>query len=226
VSIQETAPEPSITKAEFARRRGVSRPRVTQWIQSGKISGIALDGEGPSAKIRESIAVAQLNEKLDVDQRFANGLGTRLDLPPSPQPPTTGDVLPFDRKTGAPPSDPAVDSVEKQIARERLESLQRQNREGARNEAEKNGRLTDAGLAAQQTGKAVAQVLGIFEGALQEFASAIAAKHQLPQRDLVHLLRGEFRKVRASAAAAFRREAEALPAMAEFEIVEDEQTTV
>jgi len=222
VNAPAVAADPStISKAEFARRRNVSPGRVSQWIAEGKIRGEALDGDGRNARIREAVAVAQLNERLDLGQRFGNGLATRLDAPDvvpaaAETAPAASTVLPFRKE------EPLADTVEKQIARERLESLQRQNRAGAIDEAERAGRLTDSEAVARSTGKMASQLIAMFEGALPEFASAIAAKHQIPHRDLLHLLRTEFRKVRASTAQAFKREADALPEFASFEIEADE----
>lgn len=214
-------PSDLITKSEFARRRNVSPARVTQWIEEGKIHGDALIGEGRAAKIVEAIAIAQLNEKLDVGQRFGNGLATRLDLPAPVAAPVAAAAA-----VAAPPvaqrdDQPVIDSVEKQIARERLEALQRQNRAGAIEEAERAGRLTDSEAVARSTGKMAVQLISVFEGALPELATAIAAKHHLPQRDVLHLLRAEFRKVRETAALAFKRQAGEMPELAPFD-VEDE----
>ena len=204
-----------ITKSEFARRRNVSPARVTQWIEEGKIHGAALVGEGRSAKIVETVAVAQLNEKLDVGQRFGNGLATRLDLPAppvAPSAPVSADEAPA----------PIIDTIEKQIARERLEALQRQNRNGAIDEAERARLLTDSESVSRATAKMAVQLIAVFEGALPELASAIAAKHDIPQRDVLHLLRSEFRKVRETAALSFKRQAGEMPELAPFEIADDQ----
>lgn len=67
-----------VTKAEFARRRNVSPSRVTQWITEGKISGEAIHGTGRAARIDDLLACQQLSERLDPDQRRANGLATIL----------------------------------------------------------------------------------------------------------------------------------------------------
>jgi hypothetical protein len=69
-----------ISKAEFARRRSVTPGRVSRWIGEGKIFGAALVGEGRSAQIRESVAVAQLRNKLDPMQmrRGRQHCGRRL----------------------------------------------------------------------------------------------------------------------------------------------------
>jgi len=74
-----------VRKSEFARLANVSKGRVTQWITAGHISGAAIVGEGRTAMIDVELAMAQLKERLSVDERFGlNGLGTNLD-PTSPQ---------------------------------------------------------------------------------------------------------------------------------------------
>src|SRR4051812_4900503 len=100
-----------ISKAQFARNRNVSKARVSQWLAAGKISGEALvDGQ-----LDEEIACRQLNVTLDIDQRLSgNGLGTTLIPDTAPAPGNT---------------------VQDKIALERLELLQRQNREKATDEA-------------------------------------------------------------------------------------------
>ena len=207
--------EHPISKAEFARRRGVSRVRVGQWVGEKKIVPPALVGQGRDQKIIESIACEQLKSRLDINQRFgSNGLSTRIDAParsaeqrPTELPPPA---------TSAPIAKP--DAIEDKIKAEKLEQIQRANRREAIEEAAKSGRLTDAAQAAQQMGRIAAQMVTVFEAALGEFAGAISAKHQLPQRDVLHLLRSEFRKVRASVATTMQRQAEEMPGMIAVEM--------
>lgn len=211
-----------VSKAEFARRRNVSQPRVSQWLKEGKISGPAIVGEGREARIRESIACQQLKQKLEPMQMTGNGLSTRLD---APAPGQAADVLPFapPPAAAAPPAamTPA-DSVEEKIKAARLELLERQNREKARDEAIRAGQLTDIEIATKATGREAARLIGMFEGALSNFATAIAAEFKLPQRDVLHQLRGEFRKFRADAAATARAAAEAVPATVEVDLATQE----
>ncbi|WP_315804047.1 hypothetical protein [Bradyrhizobium sp. SZCCHNS3002] len=217
-----------ISKGEFARRRGVTPGRVSQWLSEGKITAEAIVGEGRLAQIRESIAVQQLQRRLDPMQMTGNGLGTRLaPMPPQPAaaaasapamppPPLDGMTL-----AGAPqgtPSPPAPDTLEDKIKRERLAQLERTNREGARQEAVNAGLLTDAVAARAMVGKATAGLLTRVEGALSEMATAISAEFKIPQRDVLHLLRTKFRDVRAAAAADLRAETTAIPALVDFEI--------
>jgi hypothetical protein len=54
-----------VSKADFARRRGVTRGRVSQWIHDGQIGVEALDGTGPRARIRADVAVGMLRDRLD-----------------------------------------------------------------------------------------------------------------------------------------------------------------
>lgn len=75
---------PLVGKAEFARRRGVTPGRVSQWLAQGKISGAAIVGTGRNAQIDETIACAQLNERLDGKQRALQQHVAELLAPPLP----------------------------------------------------------------------------------------------------------------------------------------------
>jgi hypothetical protein len=76
-----------VRKSEFARLCNVSNGRVSQWITAGYISGAAIVGEGRTAMIDVDVAMAQLKERLSVDERFGlNGLSTNLDGS-APRPP-------------------------------------------------------------------------------------------------------------------------------------------
>lgn len=190
-----------ISQAEFARRRNVSRPRVNQWIKAGKIFGPALVDGG----IDEEIACAQLKVKLDIDQRHSgNGLATNLEAASAPRDP---EALP-------------ANTVADQIAAQRLELLTRQNREKGTEEAVRLGLLCETADARQATGKVVARVVSRIDGALPEFAAAIAAKFKLPQRDVLHELKSKWRQVRTDAAIESRERAEPLPETVGFDLVE------
>lgn len=207
------------SKGEFARRRGVSPGRVSQWISGGKISGAAIVGEGRNAQIRESVAIQQLRRTLDPMQMTGNGLGTQL-AALAPTAPPTADVLSFAPAAAPGTAPPLVlgDTVEDKIKAQRLELLERQNREAARDEALKAGRLADLAVTQQVTGREAARLINLFEGALSNFATAIAAEFKLPQRDVLHHLRGEFRKFRADAAAKTREAAEVLPEVVDIDL--------
>jgi hypothetical protein len=214
-----------VSKSAFAHLANVSAPRVTQWIKEGKIHGDAMVGEGRSARIRVSVACAQLKRSLDIAQRLGNGIGTRLDQPPPeatarvPAPPAVEGEL-FDQAPpqATAPRAPVADPIEEQLKREKLEEYQRRNRVAAKQEAETGGRLTDAAMAQQAIGRSVARTIGLFEGALADMAEAVASRYDLAKRDVMVLLRDEFRKARAAAAVMLRREAEEMPELVDFDL--------
>jgi hypothetical protein len=243
--------EIAIAKGEFAKRRNVSPGRVSQWIAEKKIRPPAFDGEGRAARIFESVAVAQLSRRLDINQRLGNGLATNLApiaaAPPAPQPAAVeapiGTVVEIDapaapiEPTPAAPAESAapldqdeprapaprssIDEIGDAIRREQLEKLQRANRQERVKEAADNARLLDAiAVDAAQT-KLAREMISAFEGALSDLATAVASTYKLPQRDVLHKLRGAWRDIRAKAAAAATIEAEAMPEMIEFEIAAD-----
>jgi DNA-binding transcriptional regulator YdaS (Cro superfamily) len=208
-----------VSKSEFARLVNVSPPRVSQWIEGGKISGEALVGEGRSSRIRAAVACAQLKRGLDLSQRLGNGITTRLELPA--QPASLPSVAPSSSSPA--PLQPAVDPIEEQLKREKLEEWQRKNRIAARQEAESSGRLTDAELAQQLIGRAVAKTVGIYEAGRSDMAEALAAYCDKPKREILQILQQEDRKLRANAAADLRRQALEVPELLELELGADEQ---
>jgi len=66
-------------------------------------------------------------------------------------------------------------------------------------------------------GRIAGQMVTIFDTALAEIAAATAARFALNQRDVLHLMRTEFRAIRTRAAVARREVAEALPVLVEDE---------
>jgi hypothetical protein len=71
-----------ITKAAFARACNISKGRVSQYIRAGQLTSPALVGQGREQKVDLELGREQLKLRLDTDQRFLNGLNTRLDDPP------------------------------------------------------------------------------------------------------------------------------------------------
>lgn len=191
----------AVTKGEFARIIGVSPGRVSQYLTEGKISAAALEGSGRSAKIKVEQARADLRLTLDVSQRLGNGIDTRLDS--DEQAPTV--AVP----TSEPITVPAeiIRGPDHEIKLQKLEQLRRANRAGAIAEAKNSGLLMETAEARAQMSRIAAAMLDVFEGGLNDMASAIAAQFELPQRDVKHLMKAEFRKVRESAARKMKEKA-------------------
>lgn len=199
-----------VSKGQFAQLANVSAGRVSQWIAEGKLSGAALVGEGRSARIKVSVAQAQLRTRIDVGQRFGNGINTKL------TPPLDAPLAP------AAPSVPVTDPIEERIKQAKLREIEFKNRESAEKELARKGTLILAKDASDQMVALVGAMLNVFEGALPDLAAAAASQFRVPQRDVLHLLRRELRAVRERAALAARKKMESLPSERQVDIPEAE----
>lgn len=211
---QVAAPAAVVSKSHFAALINVSQGRVSQYIAEKKLRPPALVGKGRDQKIDVAEACKQLKRTLDVGQRLGNGIDTKLDL----KAPAAESMVPA--------SSSDADPVEEQIKRARLAQIEFQNRKAAEEEAARSGRLTDAEAAKSELGRLAVQMINLVEGKMPEAASAFAAKFQIPQRDALHLLRTEFREVRAAAAALIRQQASVLATTIPFEIAEPADSDV
>ena len=192
-----------VTKGRFAEIINVSAGRVSQMIAAGQISGDALVGEGRAARIDVALAKEQLRRTIDPAQRFgANGIGTRLASAATSPAPGLRE-----------PS--ASDLVDEQIRQEKLRQIQLANERADEAAAARRGLYVEAAEARRETGRIAGRMLNLFEGGLADIASALAAKFELPQRDVLHLLRHEFRGLRQRAADQARAEASGLPHLVE-----------
>jgi len=218
--------ERTLTKGAFALEIGVSAGRVSQMIAEGKIGPDALAGEGRNAKVRVDRAKRQIAARRDPGQALGNGLGTRVDTPQGAT--AAGPTLPDPMSTASPvgmtdagqPSAPS-ESFDAQYKREKLAQIQRQNRKAAEEEAERRGRFMESEAARTQMARISGSLLSSFEGSLQGFATAVASRFSVPQRDVLHLLRAEFRGFREAEARRHRAQADALPQTVDS-IVEEE----
>lgn len=211
-----------LSKGEFAKLISVSAGRVSQYISEKKLTGEALVGEGRGQRIRVQQALAQLKVRLDIDQRLsANGINTNLDHGGRDKPPPS-----FEAPVSDPLREPLfqapTDRVEEQIKAERLESLRRQNRKLAEEEAARAGRYVIASDAEQQLGRALALQMSWFEGVLGELAAAVCSQFSLSNRDVVHCLRTSLREARERSSAAMQAQAEAMPKLVEDEALDDD----
>ncbi|MDR6952305.1 hypothetical protein J2X65_001660 [Ancylobacter sp. 3268] len=209
-----------VSKGQFATLCNVSAGRVSQWIAEGKITGDALVGEGRGARIRVQVAQSQLRQRIDIGQRFGNGLDTNL------QPAPSSAMLQPAPATSSTPTPLAGDPVEEKIKRERLREIEYRNRRNAEQELQSRGTLMLREDAAREMAKIATGMLTVFEGAMPDFAAALAAQFGLPQRDILHLLRRELRGVRERAALAARKHAAELPAEVSITVDEEPAPTV
>jgi transcriptional regulator with XRE-family HTH domain len=203
-----------MSQADFARAMGVSRAAVSQWKAKDILQEDAFTQDGKKGKVRFEVAVDQVRRNRDIGQSLGNGIATR----------TTQDI-------GAGAADPApraaaaeapakFDSVEDQLKRAKLEEQLRRNRMQAAEEAQRAGQLMEVTDAREQMARIAVMMLQIFEGALPDFAAAMAEKFDVPQRDVLHLMRSQMVEVRRTAAMKERARADAMEQGAVAEIGE------
>jgi hypothetical protein len=203
--------EQIVSKGGYARLRGVSAARVSQWLSEGKINGEALVGDGRNAQIRIDVADAQLRVRLDPKQRFGlNGLATRL--------PDAGDELPM--RTAFAPPQPKPDGFDQRMQDLKAREIELRVQEKTEQALARRGTYVRAAEVRAGLTRVAAGMLGAFEGGLADLATEIAAEAKVEQRVVLHALRRGFRNLRAKAADACRRNAAQLPGLAVDELAE------
>lgn len=212
-----------MSKGDFATHIGVSAGRVSQYIAEGIIDRSALEGEGRSARVRVAIATDQIRTRRHVGQALGNGLQTRLS---EPAPASVADASQARPATEAAPSATPVrsDDVAYQIQQERLESERRKNRLAAQDEAVRQGKLVHAEHVRAEMMRLGRQIHEENAAMLADFASAISGQYQLPQRDVLHLLRRVRAEKLAAASERARERAGGLAATVDVEVDEAEET--
>jgi predicted XRE-type DNA-binding protein len=216
------AAQQEMSQADFARAMNVSRAAVSQWKSKNILREDAFTKPGKSGKVIYHVALEQVRRNRDIGQSLGNGITTRTSVdadPPAPSPvaPAQAElprIVPpaASPESAAPaPTVPRVDTVEDQLKRARLEEQLRRNRMGAAEEAARQGTLISADDARAQMSKVAASVMQVFVGALPDFAQRIAEEFDVPQRDVLHVLREELRRVRKNAADKERDQADATP---------------
>ncbi|EKF17076.1 hypothetical protein [Nitratireductor pacificus] len=194
--MSETAKVETMAKGDFARLVGVTPGRVSQYIAEGKIFGEAIEGVGRLARIRPALAQAQLHKTLEPSQRLGgNGAAVR----------SQADSRPSQRLT--------VEPVHDELAAERLKQQRIKTAQAEREEALACGRYMLADAARRELGRAVGEAFKVMEQGLRDLANAISAEFAIPERDAQQVLQKAFREIRAKAAASYRAQAEAVPAM-------------
>ena len=200
-----------MSQAEFARKMEVSRAAVSQWKSTGILDDDAFTQPGKKGKVIYEIAVDQVRRNRDIGQSLGNGIATKTTgsavSTAEPVPVAVVDETPPAEVDRPPQKQLRVDTIEDQLKQARLEEQKRKNRIAAQEEAMRQGLLMASDDARDQMLRISGMMLQIFEGALPSFAEALADKFAVPQRDALHLLKGEFRKVRKTAAMKERAQA-------------------
>lgn len=212
-----------VPKSEFARLLSITPGRVSQYIAEGKLHGPALAGEGRSAQIVVEVAREQLRQRLD-HRRLGTALGsTRLGsspaamTPPVAASPGAAPVPPPAPTIPLPTGSFAGGDVVDEIQRERLKQIRAANRRQEEEERRRRGELAPTSEVNAALRKLATRMLAVMDGGLAAMAAQAAAKLQVPQRDLLHELKVEWRKVREAAEAELRQQVAALPATVSYD---------
>lgn len=188
-----------VTKSKFAALAGVTPGRLSQWIAAGQIHGKALVGRGHRARIRVSVAQAQLKRTLDPIQHLGANGRARLGA---------------EAVNGAEGT-----SVEGEIKLQRLQQLELSNAKARAEAAIRSGRYLEADAVRQEMGRIAGRMTVLVEAGMVEMATAIAARSNLPARDALHILRTTFRTIRERASQAEAGVASVLPPLVDDGVV-------
>ncbi len=103
------------------------------------------------------------------------------------------------------------DSVEAQIKAEKLRQAQLMTSRLEEEDRLRRGVYVEAKTVRNEMVRLAADLLGSFEGSLTDLSAALAAQFHLPGRDVLHVLRREFRRIRERLSAAHAASAAAEP---------------
>lgn len=194
-----------LTAAQLADRLQVSRARVSQYVSEGKLSG-CYQGEGRARRFDLAKATAALKRNLDAGQMMGNGATTRRALQgaapvapaPAPSPASRDGSL-------LRPEDPdRYELARTAKAEEEARRLRRQN-------AEAEGTMVLASVAAQQAARLIAQEIAEVEAMLRDAARDIADQMQVDFKTARKILLDRWRSHRGTRAAQLEAQAEAAP---------------
>lgn len=213
-----------MAKGDYAKTRGISGARVSQYITEGLLDGALFHTDGTPAgrgdrfaKIHKDLADQALRRKLNIGQVVGQGR-----LPPSAADP---DLLPLDHRApyegdtspapaaARPPSED--DAAATELLKLRLDKARRDDERDRRKHAEEIGTYTPTALMRVEVTRAYGDLVASVETWLPDLSGAIAAVlaegKPLDKRAVQLLLGAEWRKFRAIRAKAARERRDNLP---------------
>jgi transcriptional regulator with XRE-family HTH domain len=174
-----------LNATELANRLGVSKPRISQYVSSGKLDGCYV-GEGRARRFDPDKAAAALGRRLDLGQMTGNGAATRKTLREM----NNGEPPPKDSDQLS-PNDP--DRLELATIQIKEEEARRRRRENAREE----GLWVLAEEVQRHTARALAQEIGQFDTVLRDGARAVADALGVDARTVRKIMVDQWRDHRA-----------------------------
>lgn len=184
----------TLTKAEFAARRGVDPSAVSHWIRDGKLTSSALVGQGRSARVLVAEAERQLGGSLDLGQRLAQQ-SVR---------PTAGSTPPEEN-----------DGHAARYAKARADSAELEAERSRRRLQAEQGAYMETQAATDAWSKEMAAMLQAIDQWWPDLARSISALGAVDEKRLTVEMKRAWRAFRQQRADLAKSAAEALPALVE-----------
>lgn len=198
-----------MSSADFARAVKVTPGRVSQWKSEGKISGAALVEKDGRILIDAERACADLGRTLDVSQMTGNGAATKL------KGLFEGDGTDADLSPD--------DVLAERLKQEKLREIEIRNRSAAKREAEEAGIYVRTTHHQQAVAKVAALIIREFETSLPEIANGLAARFELPIRDVDRELMSRLKIVRGNVQRELTRLADQQPDVVQDDVLSHQE---
>ncbi|MEM1376155.1 MAG: hypothetical protein AAGG69_02090 [Pseudomonadota bacterium] len=202
----EQVVEQLITKTELAALAGVSKARVSQWLDEGIVQSDALVGTGRTAKVRRDLALRQIAKNRSVSQSMGNGAYTRVHLPTQPTVNADQSAPPLA------PLEPVEDPIAKRTKLEKLEQAQIQTVRMRREEQVASGRYMLTEDHKMQLGRVASQIWQALDSATKAMAQTLVENSDLDERTARILAEKMLRTGRETVARQFADQREAMSA--------------
>lgn len=183
-----------VTGSELARKLGVTRGRVSQWVAEGKLDG-CFKGAGHQRRFDPEAAAAALNRSLDQGQQLGNGAASRAARAALAQ----GEAKPTDGLL------PIGDEHDYQL--HRAAKVREEVRRLARQNALEEGTAVLAAEAARETARALQQEIASVDAWVNDAARRLADELGIDYLQARATLRASWRDHREARAAALRTQA-------------------
>jgi hypothetical protein len=179
-----------LSKSQFAKMVSRDASQVTRWLESGKLHGDALIGEGRNARINVPVALRQLNISLDLGQQLAQA---KPILPGQ-----AGGEAPADgpQRSFALPVEDSIEADRREQIKLNNEKLRQQLERGAREDAVASGQLVDVGAVKRAMHRQLQPLATIFEQLPAAIAKPISEQFGIPYNDALIAIRNACRRQR------------------------------
>lgn len=205
-----------ITASELAKTLGISRQRVHQLVQAGKLDG-CFSGDGSMRRFDLAKSADALGKRLDPGQLMGNGAATKAAIRDL----ATASLTSLPDEPGAPSEARAANSMDPDSYEAvRIQKTKAEARRLSRQNAEAEGHYVLASAAAQATARLVAHEISKFQMALDRGSRIAADKLGLDYKSLRTIMREALRDHRTERSLALEEEA-AIAEMTEIEKAED-----